>query len=128
VIESDADGNSSEARLLPRKREALLLGGMLKYLREKESPSRSPALSVQPRGGRRRAVHLQRLRIRRRLPGSPRRLPPGLERPDGDGGVTRTGPLLGLCLLTRMKNGGPLGVGLRAQRCPDMLRAVDVSP
>lgn len=36
MIESDADGDSSEARLLPRKREALLLGGMLKYLREGE--------------------------------------------------------------------------------------------
>jgi hypothetical protein len=37
VVESDADGDPPEARLLPRERELLLVGGVLKYLREGET-------------------------------------------------------------------------------------------
>ena len=112
---------AARARALARRRDA-----QVPVLNE--SPSRVPALCVHPRAGRRRAVHLQRLRIRRRLPGSPRRSRLGLERPNSDGDVTRAGPVLALCLQTRTKNDGTLRVGPRTQRCPDMLRAVDVSP
>ena len=36
MVESEADGDSSEARLLPRERELLFVAGVLKYLREGE--------------------------------------------------------------------------------------------
>ena len=65
---------------------------------------------------------------RRTLFGSPRRSRLGLERPDGDDGVTRTDPSLAFGLRIRPKNDGTLGVGPRAQRCPDMLGAANLYP